>query len=266
MKHTVNTNKMTRHVGYYNDKRCALVLQLPETPNEVHIIETESLPDQLHQNILDIINLPEAQNARWLSEVLHRKMLFNGANALEYLYQSGYIHSVPVEKVLLAPLPNVKTPLKDILPYLTGQAVQDQPGQPAPTVMQDDVPAEYADLVAQEQAKLDQQTTVDPSQVKHNQHAENMAGDVADSNRQIANGLIAEAQMLEAEAARKRRMAEQYGLTTAKKPAMPAAPAVQQVEVTDAAPKFVDPATGREYKNESALKGAITRRKKAAKQ
>ena len=75
--------------------------------------------------------------------------------------------------------------------------------------------------------------------------------------------------MLEAEAARKRRMAEQYGLTSAPRTVAP-----RNVETTNderlqqgkGEPQFVDHATGRVYKNEAALKGAITRREKAAKQ
>ena len=42
MIYTPNTSSMTKHVGTYNDKRCVIVLQLPEHPQTVHIVDTES--------------------------------------------------------------------------------------------------------------------------------------------------------------------------------------------------------------------------------
>ena len=45
MIHSQNTSKMTKHVGTYNDKRIVVILQLPEEPGMVHIVDTDALPD-----------------------------------------------------------------------------------------------------------------------------------------------------------------------------------------------------------------------------
>ena len=43
MIHSQHTSGMTKHVGTYNDKKCVIVMQLPEATHEVHIIDTDSL-------------------------------------------------------------------------------------------------------------------------------------------------------------------------------------------------------------------------------
>lgn len=246
-------NPMTKHVGTYNDKRCVIVLQLPEQPNLVHIVDTEQLPMQIHQNLMDIIALPESQSVQWLGEVLNRRMLSDGTNALRTLYEKRYIQQVNINSVMLSPRPNVKIPLTEVLgmiqPVDPLAAQQDPVGQ---------LNEEHARLVAEEQAKMDAGLGQVPTPV--NQHASNLASDQVVQNQHIANNLIMEAQMLEADAASKRAQAAQYAGVQA-----PVTPVVPTVVPTDTVGgPFVDTVTGREYKSASALKGAVTRRTNAA--
>lgn len=252
MIHGQNTGSMTKHVGVYNDKKCVIVLQLPEATSEVHIIDTESLPELYHQNLMEILMSPEGQAAMWLGEVLARKMLYDGTNALRTFYEKNYIIPVSSSNVLLSPLPNHLIPFTSVYPV----NIDPLANQQNPAGVQENM---YIDIATQEQAKLNahmQQVGQDPAK-GHNQHAQNLASDVVQENQTISNNLLAEAQMLEAEASAKRAQAAAYGAVSATP-----APTVSVTEKVTAS--FVDTVTGKSYKTKGALKGAITRREKAA--
>ena len=257
MIHTPTTNPLIKHVGYHNDKKCVVILQLPEEPNLVHIVDTESLPNQIHQNLMDIIDLPESQAVQWLGDILNRRMLADGTNALRTLYERNFVQQVPITQVVLSPRPNIKIPLTEVIGYIN------QTADPlaAPQNLGEKT-EEHAKSVTEEQAKLD--AGLVQTEPTINQHAENLASDKKVATQGIANGLIIEAQMLEAEAARKRAQAAQYTGVPVTPSATATATAMAAAMPTPTVKQFVDPVTGREYKNASALKGAITRREKAA--
>jgi len=241
MIHSQNTPKMTKHVGTCNDKRVVIVLQLPEEPNMVHIVDTDALPDLYSQNLVNIVNKPQAQQSRWLGDILHREMFFDGTNALRTLYEKGFMQTVPVSSVTLTPFPNRTVPLADVLVHF-----------------RDPVDEKYAEIAEQEQAKLNEAMTetvagmdVNTPDPMHNQHLENLGADRVEQNRMVAANLIAEAQMLENEAVAKRRQAAQYDPRVA-------------VANSGGETAFVDPVTGKSYKTEGALKGAMTKRTNAA--
>lgn len=243
MIHGQNTGAMTKHVGVYNDKKCVIVIQLPEATNEVHIIDTESLPDLFHQNLMEIVTSPEGQAARWLGEVMSRKMLYDGTNALRTFYERNYIIRISVHDVQLSPLPNHLVPFTQVYPMLMDPLAHQQ----NPAGVQDNM---YANVASQEQAKLDahmEQVGQDPA-AGFNQHAQNLAGDVTAEKQQISNNLLAEAQMLETEAAAKRALAATYSA----------------VKASNTGP-FIDMETGKSYKTAGALKGAQTKRANSAK-
>lgn len=243
MIHSQNTSKMTKHVGTYNDKRIVVVLQLPEEPDMVHIVDTDALPDLYSQNLVNIVNKPQAQQSRWLGDILHREMFFDGTNALRTLYEKRFIQVVPVDSVTLTPFPNRTVPLADVLVHF-----------------RDPVDEKYAEIAAQEQDKINESMTktmanvnVDTPNPIHNQHVTNLNADRIEQNKMVAANLIAEAQMLENEAVAKRRQASQYD------------PSLLVSSDGGGGPgPFVDPVTGKSYKTEGALKGAMTRRNKSA--
>lgn len=205
--HTARTDKFTKHVGVCKDKRVAVVLQLPEEPDMVHVVDTDALPDEYHAGLMNIINSPEGQAARWLGEVLHRRPLADGKNALRTFYERNLIHKVPVDQVTLTPFPNKTVPLTDVLAQFA------DPLSRAQTAAQPVAGQELDQIVAEEQRKLDESVATDS---RHNQHVENLAGDQTNNNKAIANNLIAEAEMLEAEAQRKRNLANTYSKKKAK--------------------------------------------------
>ena len=181
MIHSQNTNSMVKHVGVFNDKKCVIVIQLPETPHLVHIIDTESLPDLYHQSLMEIVNSPEGQNARWLGEVMSRRMLHDGKNALRSFYENNFIQQVPASTLLLSPKPNITIPFTQIYPSVADPLAAQQ----NPTGVQDQA---YAELAASESVKLDEQMAQlnTPADVLHNQHEQNLSRDQFVVNQQLA--------------------------------------------------------------------------------
>jgi len=281
--HTSNTPDFTRHVGTCGDKRIAIIIQDPNATHEVHVVDTDALPDQYHQNLMDMLMTPQAQTSKWFGEYMHRQMLFDGTNALRTFYERGWIQQVPITMVYLTPRPNQSVSLSEALGIAPASTVPDQSqynplndplaAQQNPQGLQEQA---FDDIVAREQAKLDAYDPMQPT----NQHQVNLAGDVSDNNRAIAQGLVAEAEMLEATARAKRASAAQHDPSAGNPVAAPVpvtgempvsisdgfnplakTPAVSVQESTG----FVDSATGKSYKTEGALKAAITRRGNAAK-
>lgn len=211
--HTSNTPDFTRHVGTCGDKRIAIIIQDPAATHEVHVVDTDALPDQYHQNLMDMLMTPQAQSSKWFGEYMHRQMLFDGTNALKTFYEKGWIRQVPIVSVFLTPRPNQSVNLAEALGINPSAVVPNQnqynplndplATQQNPQGLQEQG---FNDIVAQEQAKLDAYDPANPQ----NQHQVNLSGDVNENNAAIARGLVAEAEMLEADARSKRETAARH--------------------------------------------------------
>lgn len=281
--HTANTPDFTRHVGTCGDKRIAIIIQDPAATHEVHIVDTDALPDQYHQNLMDMLMTPQAQTSKWFGEYMHRQMLFDGSNALETFYKRGWIRQVPIGSVFLTPRPNQSVNLAEALGINPNVEAPKQnqynplndplAAQQNPLGVQDQ---QFDDIVAQEQAKLDAFDPLQPT----NQHQVNLASDVSENNAAIARGLVAEAEMLEADARAKRTKAAQHDPSAgAVASPVPVTGATTPVPISDGfnplakipavsvqeSTGFIDDATGKSYKTEGARKAAITRRGNAEK-
>lgn len=213
--------KITRHVGTYNDKRCAVVLQLPENRLEVHILETESLPDQLHQQVMTLIESPQGQALTWIGDLFSRSVAFDGTNLLDTLYKHKFIQEVDVNKVFLTPTPNNPVNLGEVLRIADPQgmaATLAAANALAPVAVDDiasDAPADVRKLAEQAQAQLN---TTDTD--KFNPHLANLKADTVVQNQSIAKGLLQEADLLTMEVNAKRNQA--YALDPSLRPATPA--------------------------------------------
>jgi len=294
--HNQNTSTATRHVGTCGDKRVAVIIQDPNATHEVHVVDTDSLPDVYHQNLMDMLMRAEAQSSKWFGEYMHRQMLFDGTNALRTFYEKNWILQVPVTSVYLTPRPNTSVSLAEELGIMVNhqqpQQQVNQPQQfnplannqqpqpqPQPQQIQE---SNYDNIIAQEQAKLNQvnNPNMPPASDAYNQHVQNFQGDANEQNRLVAANLLQEAKMLEMDAANKRAQAVQYDPSTAQQAAtFTPQPQPQptntfnpltettKVPVVDSVPaqSFSDSVTGKTYSSASALKGAITRRENAAK-
>lgn len=229
MANIYGSGKLMKHVGLFNDKRCVVILQLPEEPNSVHIVDTEALPELYHQSIMEIVESPAAQQSVWLSDVLNRRILPDGKVALTALYQGGMVKTVDVDRVTMVPRPNQHVPLKEVITFMSGNK----------EVTQENVDSEMKKIQTDIQAQLDS------GEIRvENQHLQNLSQGDVEQKRATARNLMIEADMLQNDANAKREFA--YNLDPSLR--------VSKAET------FVDDVTGKVYKTAGALKGAVTRR------
>ena len=89
-----------KHVGTYGGKPCVVVFR--EVPNETDqclIVESSSLEDVKHDDLMNVVQSLESQQGKDLSEVLARRQFTDGSNMLNDLHFTKKIIKVPVNMV-----------------------------------------------------------------------------------------------------------------------------------------------------------------------
>ena len=154
--------------------RCAVVFRkVPDDDTSCLVIETDRLPDAYRDKIQEILNSKEAKDTNDLYEVLNRKTFFDGTNALQALHYKGMLKKVPVDSVTLVPFPGSTLPL----------ALAN---------------AQIDNKVEEYNAKAETTKTPEPKTTNV---------DPLSDTKQIAAGLIVQAELLEQEAKNKRKEA-----------------------------------------------------------
>ena len=171
---------MKKHVGILNNTgvRCVVVFRkIPDDDENCLIVETERLPDMIHDNIMECVGSPEAQQTNDFYEILNRRTLSDGTNALQALHYKNFLRKTPIEAVSLLPFPGQKLPL--------------------------------GMLNAQIDGTMDQYTAKESVKQKEEVAAEVAANPMSDMNDPTmrAKALMLQADMLEAEAKGKREEA-----------------------------------------------------------
>jgi hypothetical protein len=170
---------LKKHAGQLKNTgvRVAVVFRkLPTDDTSCLIVETERLPDSYHDYVIQILNSREATETNDLFEVLNRRTFPDGTNCLTSLHQRGYLRKEPITNVNMIPLPGQVVPLELInatIDKKVDEYVAKQNATPTQTV---------AEIVASANTpKVD--------------------------NVAVAKGLIAQAEVLEQDAATKREQA-----------------------------------------------------------
>lgn len=174
---------ITKHVGRIksSDQRCVVVfMQLPDDLEKALIVNVEALPERYEQLVMEVLNSPEGQQSSNLADTLTRRVVpeTGGSSVLMELHKRGYMRAEPIDNIIMFPKPNTPFPLRDIL-----QAMGKLDGVQAPVV--------------------------DPDQGldKFNQHVANKNVSVTEEKMATAMNILAEAEMLQIEANRKREQA-----------------------------------------------------------
>lgn len=179
-------SKIMRHVGqdHLGHRLVVVFRELPEDPEHCLVVESSTLPDMYHDNLMNVIESDEAQQTVNLYEVLNRRVFGDGQHMLNALHNRGLLKKLSVDQVFLIPMPNRKLPLREANQAISGQPVQ----QPA----------------AQNPVEPQAQPEVAPVPVAEQ-----------DPNKAQALGLMEQARLLEADAKRYREQA--YALDPALK-------------------------------------------------
>jgi hypothetical protein len=106
---------MIKHIGKHNNRK--VIILYKKVPGEDHmclVSYTDSLPGQLHDDIMKILESPIGQAAKELSDVLFRNMASDGRGLLETLHREGRIKKVPTNQVLVTPTTNSQVKLDEL--------------------------------------------------------------------------------------------------------------------------------------------------------
>jgi hypothetical protein len=175
--------ELKRHVGKLlnSDRRCVIVyMQIPGRETHALIVDTDSLPDQFHQALMDVVESDPGQNTQNLAEVLDRRASPDaGSNLMNSFHQRGFLRAERVENIIMLPKPNAPYPLVKIIESMNKNK------RASIAVEQQDV-----DFVE-----------------KYNQHTANLKVDNLENKLAIAQSILYDAKLLEEEVIRKKNQA-----------------------------------------------------------
>ena len=172
---------MIKHTGKVDSTGRRVVVVFPSIPEDQDnclVVDVDALESKYHDGLMQAVESPEGQASNKLFEVLGRKLFWDGKNILTTLHEKGFLRRVPVDTVTLLPSPTETLPLKEFNTYqrMVNETKQD-PAMPS-------TPDSSTKAGAMQQP--------------------------ADENDQvgIARNLLIQAEMLEADAMKKRAEAE----------------------------------------------------------
>ena len=172
-----------KHVGRHagtGQRLVVVFLQLPDEKENALCVYSDSLPDRYHDALMEAVESPEGQAATGLYEVLTRKVFWHGTPMLQTLHQENILRKVPTASIIMTPNSNTSVPVNDILEQMSEEGTAEVPVN-------------------------DTTQTPEPSQVDTNVEESKQ-----DENRQIAQNLMIQAQLLEQDAVAKREEAYKY--------------------------------------------------------
>ena len=119
-------SKLMRHVGqdHLGHRLIVVFRELPEDPEHCLVVESSTLPDMYHDNLMNVIESQEAQQTVNLYEVLHRRVFGDGQHMLTALHSRGLLKKLSVDHVNLLPMPNRALPLREANAAINGDPVK----------------------------------------------------------------------------------------------------------------------------------------------
>lgn len=175
---------LLKHVGRLRstDSKCVIVMmQIPGNDDHALIVESDSLPDRMHQAVMEAVESTEGQAEEVFARVLGRKLLpdSGGIDIMNALHTSNRLRSVSVDEILMVPAPNRAYPLRQILES------QGKLGTQIENVAENAVDDKN-----------------DPNLAKFNPHIHNQRTAESESNLGVAKGIMVQADLLAQEANR----------------------------------------------------------------
>lgn len=152
-------SKVMRHVGqdHLGHRLVVVFRELPEDPEHCLVIESSTLPDMYHDNLMNVVESQEAQQTVNLYEVLNRRVFGDGQHMLNALHNRGLLKKLSVDNVFLIPMPNRKLPLREANQAISGEApVTESVTEPvaAEPVVAEPVTEDRSEASAEDQDKL----------------------------------------------------------------------------------------------------------------
>lgn len=106
-----------KHVGQSaaTGKKCIVVFrEIPGDTNSCLVVETESLPTNYHDNLVEAVESNAGQEDVDFYKVAQRLTFHDGRNMLEGLHLSGWLRKFNTEEIIMMPTPEIKIGLRDL--------------------------------------------------------------------------------------------------------------------------------------------------------
>ena len=117
----------TKHVGRNkNGTRLVVVFrEIPGAEDHCLVVETDSLMEMYHDQLIREVNSKEAQATVDLFEVLERRTFGDGSQMLNGLHEKGLLRKYLVTDIEMQPMPNRIVPLSLVNDQIAGKVPAD---------------------------------------------------------------------------------------------------------------------------------------------
>ena len=95
-----------KHVGQIvnTQKRCVVVFrEIPDDPTNCLVVDTDALPDWMHDDVINASESPGAQASANFYEYAERTVIADGTNMLQALHKTGRLLKTPTDNVKMTP-------------------------------------------------------------------------------------------------------------------------------------------------------------------
>jgi hypothetical protein len=167
-----------KHVGQTVDtnKKCIVVFRsIPNEEGSCLIVETEALPANYHDKLIESVESPTAQSEMDFYSFAQREVFHDGNNMLQAMHQFGWLKKKQVDQVEMMPAPGVVINLRELnqqLNDIKAKADQSQQEKAAGVLSDKDLAnqmrsqaafyAKEAQRLSEEANKLDPQSVAPP--------------------------------------------------------------------------------------------------------
>lgn len=108
---------MKRHIGKLKNSGNNVVvifMHLPDEPQNCLVVDVDSVPDIVRDDVNEIVLSNEAQNSRSIHDLLNRRMHRNGGSILEYLHMNRHLMKVSTDDVMMTPRNDISISLTEL--------------------------------------------------------------------------------------------------------------------------------------------------------
>lgn len=155
-------SNITRHVGidHLGNKLVVVFREIPDDVEHCLVVQSSTLPDIYHDNLMNVVESQEAQQTVNLYDVLNRRVFGDGQPMLQTLHVRGLLKKMPVDKVNLVPMPNRKLSLRDANAAINGTEPSAPTQQPEVTRTPMVEPVERRKLTSEEQVRAEAENLI----------------------------------------------------------------------------------------------------------
>lgn len=153
-------SNITRHVGidHLGHKLVVVFREIPDDTEFCLVVQSSTLPDIYHDNLMNVVESQEAQQTVNLYEVLSRRIFGDGMPMLQTLHNRGLLKKMSVDNVNLVPMPNRKLSLREANASISGTDYA-PPGSP-PVVQERVAPVEIKELTSDEKIRAEAENLI----------------------------------------------------------------------------------------------------------